>query len=139
MNKKSFRSLLFIFLGFVIIDFFATLLSRPCIPNSVIQTEQLAITESPFLNLFIILGGGAFILESVALIGLFFLWRPARYIFCVSLVIRILTIPFLSQWACSTNWQQFFSSIELLIEGMILVIVFTCCNESLFSRKRSKA
>jgi hypothetical protein len=122
MKKSHFRTLLILSVLAVISE---ALISgtRTVIPEAVrtaaeaqvIPHKLLGVVESAFVVLF----------GLAAYVGLFLLWRPARWLLVVAVIFEIVSLPIIQPWAVYSGWVLCVMHFDLCLQGVILAIAFS--------------
>lgn len=105
------------------------------IPAAVRELESVLPTQS----LPILLALGAFLIALLGagltgIIGMFCFWSPARGIFLIATILKILSSPALDSWSVETGWTAIFSETELLLDGVILTLCLVGPAKDLFKK-----
>ena len=106
------------------------------VPDAVKQLEPSLPTQSrPLLLLMLafllgVLGAGL-----VGFVGMFCFWGPARYIYLVGVLLKILAEPLLGPWMVNTGWESLFVKLELFLDGAILTLCILGPAKELFTNQ----
>ncbi len=135
MSRKQFRLLLVLN---VVLEGGATFLhftGRGAVPDVVKELEPLGFTHSMTLT-FLAAGLGLAITVAalVGIVGMFFFWSPARYIYAASLILMIVTMFVSSPWGIFTRWSGLLGEFEKLLDGVILTLALAGPAKDLFVR-----
>jgi hypothetical protein len=71
----------------------------------------------------------------VGFIGLFCFWSPARYIYLVAILLKIICAPLLGSWMVYTGWEELFGELEIFLDGVILTLCLLGPAKHLFEKK----
>jgi hypothetical protein len=127
MEKSHFRALLILSVLAVICE---ALLSgtRTAIPEAVRNAAEAQVIPQRILGVVesaVVVFFGLF-----AYVGLFALWRPARWFLAVAILFEITSLPIIEPWAVYSGWELLVMHFDLCLQGVILAIAFS----SLFPR-----
>ena len=138
IHKAQFRWLLASYILVVALSVLSDFWTASAVPDAVKQLEPSLPTQSmPLLLLLLgfllcVLGAGL-----VGFIGMFCLWAPARFIYLVAVLLKILASPVLAPWMVDTGWESLFGELELFLDGMILTLCLVGPAKELFMKKES--
>jgi hypothetical protein len=63
--------------------------------------------------------------DSAAYVGLFALWRPARWFLAVAVLFETASLPIIEPWAVYSGWELLIMHFDLCLQGGILAIAFS--------------
>ena len=139
MTRRNFRLLLIGYVLLVAIDLATGSITDSTIPTTVLEAQRTALHGRFFshgisaLTVFVVCEVIAMILAAVVgLIGMFFCWRPAPYIFFAAVIARNFAYPLMWPWHAEAGWEGFVGSFGIALEGVIFAIVFFGPAKSLF-------
>lgn len=122
MKQSHFRALLILSVFAVICEVLVSG-TRTAIPEAVriaadgqvIPQKILGVVESVVV---VVLG-------LVAYVGLFALWRPARWLLLVAVMFEVISLPIIAPWAVYSGWELLAMHLDLSLQGIILAIAFS--------------
>jgi len=137
MSKKQFRWLLTGYIVVVIMTILTDYWTASLVPDTVKQLEPSTPIQSLPLRLLML----AFILcllgaALVGIFGMFFFWAPARYVYLVGVLLKILLSPILAVWSVDTGWETLFVELELFLDGVILTLCILGPAKDLFEKRK---
>jgi hypothetical protein len=157
MNQSQFRGLLIVYaVGWLILAAFSgylgLLLGAEALMSDEALQPQAATARETVLGLLMgLLAFGGTVLAVVAWLGLFVFWKPARILYAIYLGLVYLALPSVGGILHSSEqanvsaslllqlqspWIEALESITALLEGAILVIVFSRVGAHLFEKTR---
>jgi len=138
ITSTQFRWLLATYALVVILTVASDFWTGSAIPIEVQQLENALPTQSmPLLLLLLAFLVSVVLAGLVGFIGLFCLWSPARYIFLVGVLFKIVSLPLLASWTVTTGWESLFGELELLLDGVILTLCILGPAKELFLKKHN--
>lgn len=119
--RRYFRLLIGVYVIVIITQFIAAEFARPMIPDYVADWAP-SFYASTFLTLSVSLlcVFAVLLLTVVAIVGLYCLWPPAKSIFMVAVVLKIVGLPLIYRWDVLTGVEMMLGSLGMLIEGVII-------------------
>jgi hypothetical protein len=159
MNRFQFRGLLITYaVGWLVLGAYSghygLLLAEEALMSDEIHQPQAANAWEDVLGLLGagLVGFGGTMLAVITWIGLFFFWKPARILYAVYLGLVYLLLPLVggilyssteadastSLSQVQTPWIDALGSIISLLDGAILVIIFSAVGSHLFGVVRDK-
>ena len=134
ISKTQFRILLTSYVFVVIFTILSDFWTTAVVPDAVRQLEPSHITQpmSVLLLAMLFLIG---ITGIVGFIGMFRLWAPARYIFLIAVLLKVLGSPLLTPWVALTAWETVFGELEIFLDGAILTLCIFGPAKKLFEKK----
>ncbi len=121
--RKRFRCLVGIYIAILILGVFMAEYTRSIIPDYVADGTPSFLSNSVvylICMLFVVLA--VILLKLVALVGLLCLWPPAKYIFTVAVVLKIVSASLLYRFDVITGIVMMIGSLELLLDGGIITL-----------------
>ena len=144
MAKRAFRGLLLIYLLlFVLSGVLHIIASKRGIPPDVLQradNQLIILSDSTPLALELAIVGLyvlTVVLACVGYVGLFAFWKPSRHIFLCSVILKML-FPFSVRWTVANSYISIGNSLELVLDGIILALVYWGPVSRFFTKKESK-
>ena len=136
MSKSVFRWLLVIYVIVGIMSAVPFLFDWGNVPHAVRQLETSIIlpNSTPLIVFGLVYLLFVFGLYLLGVIGMFYLWPLARYIWIAGITMDILMHPFIP-WQVAIGWTMFFGRIEALLTGGILVLIFAGPAKDLFYKR----
>jgi hypothetical protein len=133
------------YLFLVITDFVTDSATKSMIPDFVANAERSDAYArfipphgiSPFTVVSFCVVIAVLVAALVGFIGMFCFWRPAPYLFLVSVLARILISPLLWTWHVETGWADLIGSLGTMLDGVIVALVFFGSAKDLFLRTKS--
>jgi hypothetical protein len=128
MKKSHFRALLILSVVAVISEF---LVSGTCgaIPETVRTAADAQVIPNKTLG--VVESALALLCGLTAYVGLFLLWRPARWFLLVGVFFQLASLPTIEPWAVYSGWEQLAMHLDLCLQGIILTVAFS----SLFPKR----
>lgn len=108
------------------------------VPDVVKKLEPSGPAQSPLPVLLLfplligVLGAGL-----VGFIGMFCFWSPARHIYLIAVLMKILVTPLMTAWSVHTGWESLFGEMELFLDGIILTLCIVGPAKELFIKKET--
>ena len=131
MTKAQFRGVLVVYFLFLAGRRFAPYSRESIIPQVVRQAEP---STSPTVGLLSALG---ILLFVVGMVGMFFFWRPSRYVFVCGMLLYAGVILFDSPWFAGIAWGGFCGYIQHVLQGVIVVLAFVGPAHTFFEKRAS--
>jgi len=137
--KNKFRSLLIATFGCAFASAVAYhFLDRPNLPvelASYLHARSTRVIESNGI-MFAIESGTYVVFCAISFFGLYFLWRPARVFYCVSVTVGILASmdPAFGP-DIESGFSSVFDNCSTILEGVVLCLIFTSPVKELFLKK----
>jgi len=133
MQRKYFIFILILYIAIIVSGGIVEVLTEFMIPPSVVEMEKAAKGSL----LILIIAPLVLLSGIIGLIGMFCFWEPAIYIFTTAIIAKIVLNPTLGEWKAMTRWDQVFSELEILLDGIIITFIFFGPARKLFIRKRT--
>jgi hypothetical protein len=140
LAKTQFRWLLVVYCAVEACGLLADSSRISMIPESVRQVESASRHEvllnfsQPMKRAMVVTLGCCIATTFVSVIGMFYFWRPALYLYLVMIGVSIM-IQLLWTWKTQTRWDSFFGLISHLMAGIIIAFALFGPAKHLFQEK----
>jgi len=139
MTKTQFRLVLVAYLLVLVLSLIVGDLTENMVPEVVREMSPAVTSQSGLfiLSLFvymIVLAAAGI----VGIIGLFCFWPPARVIYLVVVLLKVIASPVVLVWLAKTGWDTFFGELEFLFEGVIITLCLVGPAKHLFKPNKGK-
>jgi hypothetical protein len=122
MKKSHFRALLIFSVLAVICEALVSG-TRTAIPEMVRSAAEGQVIPHRILG--VVESAVVVVLGLLAYVGLFALWRAARWLLLVAVVFEIVSLPIIEPWAVYSGWELLVMHLDLCLQGVILAIAFS--------------
>ena len=129
MSKTAFRVLVVLYILLIPLGAVDLIVEGKLVPHDVIHRAQKAdflfMDETPMVIQIILVSVMimTILFVIVGIIGMYFFWNPARYLFLASAILMTL-LAFSSKWDVGSCYNTAIGGISVLLEGMIISLVF---------------
>lgn len=140
ISKTYFRVLLLCYVIVVALNFLSDTWTASVVPDIV---KELEPSIQPTESMVLWISQGIFLVSTLVMglmgfVGMFFFWSPARYIYLIAVVYKILLMLPIVSWQVHTNWEECFGETELFLDGVILTLCFLGPAKYLFVKNRDR-
>lgn len=138
MNSKMLRLVLLFYFFILLASPVASFFESEMISEDLVAKADAYIGDEMSLRcraILVSLALSILLIGLFGLLGMFFLWSKARYLFTISIFLAII-LQLVEPWGIHTRWSTFLGNVEALCAGIIISLTWWGPAKTLFEEKK---